>query len=167
MLAGAGSGNTAKGSGMAGGKRNASLSPPKPRNSSNLGGRCHTLRPESPSKSDIAAEDTRARSGSKKTRNAASAPEQSTKALESSVSPAGQVARSKTASLVRRVKALLPMCWAELAKASEASKGATWALKPMGHAYGQAVRSKTARPGLGDHQGNRNEVQGKAPRAEL
>ena len=92
-LVGAGSGNAAKGMGMAGGKRNASLSPPKLRVSSNLDGCCSTLWPKSPSKSDIAAGDTRACSGSKKTWSAASEPAQSTKAPESLVSPAGRGAQ--------------------------------------------------------------------------
>ena len=166
-LVGVGLGNTAKGSGMAGGKRNASLSPPKLRVSSNLDGHCCTLRPKSPSESDIAAGDTRARSGSKKTRSAVRAPAQSTKAPESSVSPAGQGAWSKTASLVRQATAPLPTRWAELADASEASKGASRAPKPTERPAEQAVRSKTARPGLGDPQGDWNKVQGKAPRAEL
>ena len=85
---------------MAGGERNASLSPPKPRISLNLGGRRRTFRPKSPSKLDIAAGDTRAGSEFKKTRSATSAPEQSTKAPGSLASPAGQVARLKTANLV-------------------------------------------------------------------
>ena len=112
-LVGAGSGNAAKGLGMAGGKRNASLYPPKLRVSLNLDRRCRTLRPKSSSKSDNAAGDRRARSGSKKTRSAVRAPAQSTKALEASVSPAGQGARSKTASLVRQATAPLPTRQAE------------------------------------------------------
>ena len=166
-LVGAGSGNAAKGSGIDGGKRNASLSPPKPSISSNLDGRCHTLRPKSPSKLDIVTGDTRARSGSNKTRSAASAPEQSTKAPKSLVSPAGQVARLKTAHLVRRVKASLPTRRTELADASDASKGATRASKPMGSPAGQVVRSKTARLVRTDHQSDPNEVQVKAPGAEF
>jgi hypothetical protein len=166
-LVGAGLGNAAKGSGMAGGKRNASLSPLKLRVSSNLDGRRCILWPESPSKSDIADGDTRARSRSKKTRSAVRAPAQSTKAPESSVSPAGQGARSKTASLVRCATALLPTRRAELADASEASKVASRAPKPTDCPVEQAVRSKTARPGLGDPQGDGNEVQGEAPWAEL
>ncbi len=63
----AGLGNKAKGSGMVVGKRNASLSPPKPRISSNLSRRCRILQPESPSESDIAAGDTRERYRSNKT----------------------------------------------------------------------------------------------------
>jgi hypothetical protein len=146
-LVGAGSGNAAKGSGMAGGKRNASLSPPKPRTSSNLGRCCRTLRPESPSESDITAGDTRARSGSNKTRSAASALEQSTKALKSLVSPAGQGARSKTARLGRQVEASLPTHRTELADTLDASKGATRAPKPMGSPAGRLVRSKTTHLG--------------------
>jgi hypothetical protein len=166
-LVGAGSGNAAKGSGMAGGKRNASLSPLKPRTSSNLGGRRRTLRPESLSKSDIAAEDTRARSGSNKTRSAASAPEQSTKAPKSSVSPAGRGARSKTAGLGRQVEASLPMHRTELADASNASKGATRAPKPMGSPAGRVVWSKITHSVRMDHQGDPNKVRGKAPGIEF
>ena len=152
---------------MAGGKRNASLSPLKLRVSLNLDGRCHTLQPKSPGKSVIAAGDTRARSGSKKTRSAMRAPAQSTKTQESLVSPAGQGARLKTASSVRQATAPLPTHWAELADASEALKGASRASKPTEHPAEQAVRSKTTCSGLGDPQGDRNKVQGKAPRAEL
>ncbi len=166
-LVGAGSGNAAKGSGMAGGKKNASLSPPKPRTSSNLGGRRRTLRPESPSKLDIAAGDTRARSRSNKTRSVASAPERSTKAPKSSVSPAGQGARSKTARLGRQVEASLPTHRTELADASDASKEATRAPKPMGSPAGRVVRSKTTHSVRTDHQGDPNEVRGEAPGAEF
>ncbi len=166
-LVGAGLGNAAKGSGMAGGKRNASLSPLKPRTSSNLGGRRRTLRPKSPSESYIAARDTRARSGSNKTRSAASTPEQSTKAPKSSVSPAGRGARLKTAGLGRRVEASLPTHRTELADASYASKGATRAPKPMGSPAEQVVRSKTTQSVRTDHQGNPNEVRGDAPGAEF
>ncbi len=163
----AGSGNAAKGSGIAGGKRNASLSPPKPRTSSNLGGRRRTLRPKSPSKSDIAAGDTRAHSGSNKTRSAASAPERSTKAPKSSVSPAGQGARSKTTRLGRQIEASLPTHRTELADASDASKGATRAPKPMGSPAGRVVRSKTTHSVRTDHQGDPNKVRGEAPGAEF
>ena len=160
-------GNKAKGSGMVVGKRNASLSPLKPRISSNLSRRCRILQPESPSESDIAAGDTRERYRSNKTRSAASAPEQSTKAPKSSVSPAGRGARSKTACLGRRVDASLPTHRTELADASDASKVATMAPKPVGSPAGRVVRSKTTHLVRTDHQGNPNEVQGEAPGAEF
>jgi hypothetical protein len=55
----------------------------------------------------------------------------------------------------------------ELADASEALKGASRALKPTERPAEWAVQPKAARPGLEDPQCNRNEVQGKAPWAEL
>ena len=162
-VVGTGSGNAAKGTGMAGGKRNASFSPSKLRVSSNLDGRRLTFAPESPSKSDIAAGDTRARSGSKKTRSVASASERSTKAPKPSVSSAGQLARSKTTSLAHQVKALQM----DVADAPNASKGATRAPKTVGSPEGRVARSKTTRSGKMDHRGDPNKVQVKAPLAEL
>ena len=162
-VVGTGSGNAAKGTGMAGGKRNASFSPSKLRVSSNLDGRRLTFAPESPSKSDIAAGDTRARSGSKKTRSVASASERSTKAPKSSVSSAGQLARSKTTSLAHQVKALQM----DVADAPNASKGATRAPKTVGSPEGRVARSKTTRSGKMDHRGDPNKIQVKAPLAEL
>ena len=167
MLVGVGSGNAAKGLGMAGGKRNTSLSLPKPMISSNLGGLHRTLWPQSPSESDIADGDTRARSGSNKTRSVASALEQSTKAPKSSVSQAGRGARLKTARLGRRVEASLPMHRTELADASDALKGTTRVPKPMGSPARRVVWSKTTHSVRTDHQGDPNEVQDEASGAEF
>ncbi len=153
-LTGAGSGNAAKGSGMAGGKRNVSLSPPKLKVSSNLDGRCRTLWPKSLSKLDIAAGETRAPSGSKKTRSAARTLAGSAKAPEPLASPARRGARSRTANLVCQATAPLPTRRTELADASKASGGGSRAPKPTERPAEQAVWPKTARPGLGDPQGN-------------
>ena len=123
--------------------------------------------PKARAKSDITAGDTRARSGSNKTRSVASAPERSTKAPKSSVSPAGRRARSKTAHLGRRVGASLPTHRTELADASDPSKGTTRVPKPMGSPARRVVRSKITHLVRTDHQGNPNEVRGEASGAEF
>ena len=79
------------------------------------------------------------------------------------MSPAGQLARSKTASLAHRVKALQM----EVADKPNTSKGAMRAPKTVGSPEGQVVRSKTTCLGKTEHQGNPNKFQVKAPLAEL